>query len=331
MPDVLRRDNFFRAHNRARREDLLARLSGRPKTLLPFEVILDTLKVYEQIPRPSPEMVPLDRIIGSVGRYKDFTRDFLPRTTSMADRWARVETAMEGMAGLPPIDVYKVGDVYFVADGNHRVSVARANGFEDIEAHVTEIPVCVDLEPGDSLDEAIIKAERSRFLAETQLGERLERLDIYFTRPRGFVTLLEHVKIHQRLVTQERGEALSMGDAAEDWYRNSYLPIIQMIRDRNLLQRFPGRTAADLYVWLWGYIFESHHRFGERIEPDEAASMMELRAGSRFRQAVLALMGRLSDISRSMRGDADQMPDWVTQTFEWNDGSLSQLAGGEEG
>ncbi len=321
-------DNFFRAHGRAIRQDLLAKLSGKPNDLLPFQVLVDVLQAYEQMPRPKTEMIPLDRIVGSVGRYKDFTRDFLPRSPSMAERWARVEEAMESMEGVPPIEVYKLGDVYFVADGNHRVSVARASGLDAIEAHVTEIPVPpgLDLTPGDSLDQAIMKAERARFLAETQLDRHITPLDIYFTRPGGFKRLLEHVRIHQRLLSKKQadGHPVTLPQAALDWYLNVYRPIIETIRQRQLLRRFPGRTAADLYVWIWGYIMEAYRSMGERVPPEEAAAMLELRADSAFMQSVQGLMQKLRNLSFSLT-EQPPAPDWLTQTFEWDDGSLDAL------
>ena len=327
MAEYINRENFLRAHSRALRQELLARLGGRPTSLLPFETLAAVLHSYEQAPRAKTEMIPLDKIVGSVGRYNDFTRDFLPKSSAMGPRWAAVERAMESMEGTPPIEVYRLGEVYFVADGNHRVSVARASGFDAIEAHVTDIPVEVDLQPGDSLDEAIIKAERARFLRETGLAMRVPHPDIYFTRPGGWTRLLEHVQIHRRLLSQERGSEIALEDAAEDWYHASYCPIIETIRNRQLLRRFSGHTAADLYVWIWGYIFDAYRRFGERVDPDEAAAMMELRAPSGFQQAVQALMGRVGEISRSLVASDDHVPDWVTQTFEWDDGSLSGMAG----
>jgi hypothetical protein len=326
MSDYLSRENFLRAHSRARREEMLARIGRKPTTLLPFEALSAILKGYQQVPRRQTEMIPLDRIVGSVGRYKDFTRDFLPKSMAMRDRWAKVEQAMESMVGTPAIEVYRLGDVYFVADGNHRVSVARAAGFDAIEAHVIDIPVEVDLQPGDSLDEAIIKAERARFLTQTQLKERIPHLDIYFTRPGGWTRLLEHVHIHRRLLCEERGAEVQLLDAAEDWYDRSYCPIIQAIRDRQLLRRFPGRTAADLYVWVWSYIFDAYRNLGEKVEPEEAAAIMELRAPGPFQHAVQGLMSRISEMSRSLTGEGERVPDWVMQTFEWGDGSLSDLA-----
>ena len=324
-PSLAAKNLFHKAHGRAQFSDFLARLGGRSNDLLPFDALASALHVYQQIPRPRPEVIPLDKIVGSVGRYKDFTRDFLPRNLGLVQRWARIDTALGTPEGLPPIEVYKIGEVYFVADGNHRVSVARANGFRDIEAYVTEIPVDPGIEPGDTLDEAIIKAERARFIAETGIGDCYPHLDIYFTRPGGFPQLLDHVQIHRRLMQREQGDdtPVSPTEAACDWYENAYLPIIESIREGQLLRRFPGRTAADLYVWIWGYIFQTYLESGEKVTPEEGAQMLALQAESPFQQAVAAVMGRLTDLSGG-RSNAD-MPDWVTQTFEWDDGSLAEL------
>jgi hypothetical protein len=316
---------FHKVHGRAQFKDFLSRLGGRPNDLLPFETLASALQVYQQIPRSRPEAIPVNKIVGSVGRYKDFTRDFLPRNPDLAQRWARIEDALDSPEGLPPIEVYKVGSVYFVADGNHRVSVARANGFQDIEAYVTEIPVDPGIKPGDTLDEAIIKAERVNFMAETGITDRYPHPDIYFTRPGGFPQLMGHVKIHRRLMQREQGEGspVSITEAACDWYENAYLPIVEAIRARQLLRRFPGRTAADLYVWIWGYLFQAYRVDGEKVTPEEGAQMLEQRAESLFRQAAASVMARLSELSGG-RSSVD-VPDWVTQTFEWDDGSLAEL------
>ena len=92
--------------------------------------------------------VPLDSIVGSVGRYEDFTRDFLPRRDSDKERWARVEFLANESTGLPPVELFQIGDAYFVNDGNHRVSVARQSGHTHIEAYVTDVHTRVPLSPG---------------------------------------------------------------------------------------------------------------------------------------------------------------------------------------
>jgi hypothetical protein len=266
-------------------------------------------------------MIPLAKIVGSVGRYKDFTRDFLPRNAALGDRWIRIEQQMEKLEGLPPIEVYKIGDVYFVADGNHRVSVARANGFDEIEAYVTELPLDPQIGPGDSLDAAILKAERVRFLADTGLDQRVPHLDIYFTKPGGFPQLLAHIETHRRTqaTRQPNAPPMSLPDAALDWYERTYEPIIAAIRDRRLLERFPSRTAADLYVWIWNTVVELYRIYGEQVSPDEAAALLELRAPSPLRQAVGELMTRLAQVSHVFGRPEDQPPAWATRTYDWDD------------
>ena len=325
------RERFGYMHTKALTQDLMARLAGRSNDLLPFDTLMEVLRSHEQILHRDPQMIPLDRIVGSVGRYKDFTRDFLPRNRGMLERWARVDSYMSAMAGLSPIEVFKVGSVYFVADGNHRVSVARANGFDAIEAFVTEYSIDVDLQPGDTLDEAIMKAGRARFLADTKLDQHFPHLDLYFTRPGGYTRLLRHLGAYRKLLQRARGQVsvVSLEDAAVEWYTKTYLPIATAIRERQLIKRFPGRTAADLYIWVWGAIMEMYRLFGERISPEEGVSLLELRAETNLKRVVQDLMLRLIDGARDDNADADDIPQWVTQSFEWGDAMpLQPVSGG---
>ena len=129
-------------------------------------------------------MVPLEKIVGSVGRYKDFTRTFLPRAGISEERWLRVDNVVNSMGGMPPIELFKIGDVYFVQDGNHRVSVAHANGIDAVEAYVTEVISDVDLKPEDFTDGRwLLKAERSDFLRATELDEVRPDHNIHLTVP----------------------------------------------------------------------------------------------------------------------------------------------------
>ncbi len=161
-------EDFHRARSRADLRELLARLTGDLNQLLSYDEVRKMLRLQGAASRGVQE-IPLNAIVGSVGRYTDFTRDFLPRRDVNPERWARVKLAASGYAGLSPIDVYKIGDVYFVQDGNHRVSVARQLGSEYIQAYVTEvythIPLTKDIQP----DDLIRKAEYSQFLEKTSL------------------------------------------------------------------------------------------------------------------------------------------------------------------
>ena len=223
-PDSIER--FDDARRKGILEDWLSRLKGKQGNLLPYEAVANVLKTFEHRQLTELRVIPLDKIVGSVGRHRDFTRNFMPRRSIERSRWVLIDMAMNSQLGVPPIEVYQIGEAYFVSDGNHRVSVARANGFKDIEAYVTVIPGIVDIQVGDILDEAIIKAECSHFLAQTRLGERCEELDIHFTKPGSYPRLLEHIythlyfmKLHRAAKGIEHMETLNFPAAARDWLR----------------------------------------------------------------------------------------------------------------
>jgi hypothetical protein len=293
------RERFMEARNKAGQQDLIARLTGRDDDLIPYEAIAQVLHAHEQIPHRGPQTIPLERIVGSVGRYRDFTRSFMPREAVNIGRWARIDAAMNRMEGLPPIDVFQVGEVYFVADGNHRVSVARMNGAKAIEANVTEIAVDVDLQPGDTLDQAIIKAECAHFLIETKLGERCGNLGIEFTRPGGYTQLLEHIRVHRHFMHIDHLDMweINFEQAAEDWYQEVYRPIVAAIQRQGLLERFPGRTAADLYIFVSERIFDIQKQSGRAVTPDEAVGMLAQETRPTLLRALLHALSRFTELA----------------------------------
>jgi hypothetical protein len=201
-------------------------------------------------------MAPLENIVGSVGRYRDFTRNFLPRAGVNEERWTRLDAALNSMEGFPPVELFKVGEVYFVRDGNHRVSVARANGSTHIEAYVTEIETDIPLTLDDfERDQWIIKIERAKFLHETNIDHIRPNHGISITEPGRYAMMLDHIEVHRYLRDEElerQGDhvGLSWPEAVASWYDNVYMPVVQAIRDYDLLHNFPGRTEADLYLWI---------------------------------------------------------------------------------
>jgi nucleotide-binding universal stress UspA family protein len=242
-------DDFIKARQKAALEHLMARLGGKSDQLLNYEEVRQLLKGTEGSSLQTQE-IPLDAIIGSVGRYNDFTRSFLPKEEVSRSRWAKVKEAVETLSGLPPIEVYKIGNAYFVKDGNHRVSVAHQLGATHILAYVTEIKTRVPLEPQDNPDTVILKAEYSNFLERTQLDKRFPSANLILTAPGNYAILEEHIRAHQYFLGQERNQPVSFEEAAASFYENVYLPILQVIGETGLLREFPDRSEADLYLWL---------------------------------------------------------------------------------
>ena len=235
--------------------DLLGLITGADRDLVSYDEVVTKLHARQQIEKGT-EMVPLDNIVGSVGRYRDFTRNFLPRAAVNEERWTRLDTALNSMEGFPPVELFKIGEVYFVRDGNHRVSVARANGSTHIEAYVTEIETDIPLTLDDfERDQWIIKIERAEFMEDTQIDEIRPEHGIEITEPGRYAMMLNHIEVHRFLLDQElerkgSAERLSWRDAVASWYDNVYMPVVQAIRDYDLLHNFPGRTEADLYLWI---------------------------------------------------------------------------------
>ncbi|MBE0688235.1 MAG: universal stress protein, partial [Anaerolineaceae bacterium] len=185
-------NDFNAAHRKASIKSAISHLTGEKIDLLSYSEVLRSLRLQGQVERGREE-IPLDKIIGSVGRYSDFTRDFLPRKSSDSQRWVSVKVATESLMGVPPIEVYKVGDYYFVRDGNHRVSIARQNGQSHIEAYITEVVTRVPLTGDVDLDNLIIKEEYANFLDITQLDKHIPDLELDVTEPGGYEKLLDHI------------------------------------------------------------------------------------------------------------------------------------------
>lgn len=184
------------------------------------------------------QTIEVDKIVGSVGRYRDFDEEFRPLKESSLQRLKELEDAILRGKILPPIEVYKVKDEYYVIDGNHRVSIARKLGQKEIDAHVIEY-----LPPEDSM-ENILYRERSDFELLTGLK------DIVLTEIGQYKKLLNQILEHKYYMSEKRGREVNIKEAAKDWYKNIYLPIVKIIEKERILEAFPKRTLSDLYVYI---------------------------------------------------------------------------------
>jgi nucleotide-binding universal stress UspA family protein len=286
--------DFRRARARAAMSDLIARITGKPSNLLSYEDVRHKLKAQVSGRRQLRDL-PIAAIVGSVGRYSDFTRDFLPRKDSDATRWAGVRSAVENMSGVPPIEVYQIDRAYFVLDGNHRVSVARDAGASHIQAYVTEVHTRVPLTPDTSPDDLIIKAEYAEFLTRTQLDEIRPDADLSVTAPGQYRLLEEQIAAHRAALAHERGHEVASSEAVADWYDNMYLPVVQAIREQGILHDFPHRTETDLYIWIAEHRAAIEQELGWKIAPHAAITDLASQRSANPRRVVARLGGRLWD------------------------------------
>ncbi len=280
---------FRDAHMQAFLKDWISRMRGRRSDLLSYDEVRQILHAQEMGVRPKLEEVPLDKIVGSVGRYRDFNNIFLPRNEALQERWARVDAAREGLVGLPPVELLKVGDLYFVKDGNHRVSVARAHDEKSIEAYVTpvETSVPVDAESAEELRAWLIEASRLQFLERTKLNRFYPDAPIRLTEPGRYRDLDEQIAVHRWYMGEERDAEVPYEDAAKSWYENVYLPLASEIENSGLLNEFPDRTVTDLYLWLCKHREELRGQYDLQLDEKAAVSTFaSVYSGKPLRQAL---------------------------------------------
>jgi len=289
-------------------QDALATLTQNSDDLLSFEQVSRKLRLADAH-YAAVQDVPLDQIAGSVGRYNDFTRAFLPRKDYLQRRWEHIERVMAAGRAVPPVELYRVGEVYFVRDGNHRVSVARQLGRRTIKAHVWEYDTPVPLQPGSDVDEVLSRLAHENFLEQTRVHHLRPALDIRLTQAGGYEDLLYEIKAYQQILSDLDRRELSLEEAAAIWCDIRYEPVVQIMRERRILGEFPRRTEADLYLWLSRNVEELEAQaarpvlMGEAAEDlarrygDQLFSMRRLRrwarrAANRLRRAVAALTPR---------------------------------------
>jgi hypothetical protein len=285
--------HFEEARRQARWRELAARLSGRDSRLLPFDEVRARLRQQSPLYR-GIQQVELEQIVGSVGRYREFNRAFLPLNNSLRERWVAIETLAQTQ-GWPPVELYKVGAAFFVKDGNHRVSVARQMGNRLIEAHVYEYPTETDISADQSLDEVLIRLGEQSFLERTGLSELCPSHGIRFTIPGQYSELLAQIDDLREKLTLIDGEAMSYGDAVLAWLEMVYLPTIQIIHDSGLLADMAGRTESDLFVWLSRHRDQLGALYGEYDLQQFAEALAEqYRPGSlgKVARQVKRLLGR---------------------------------------
>lgn len=249
----LANQDFERAVSKSFWRKIMTWLKGESNELLPFDEVRDKLKIQGQYYSGLKE-VPIDLIVGSVGRYNDFDRIFLPRQRRTKDRWVNIDKAHYEEIPLPPVELYQIGEIYFVKDGNHRVSVARERGQEFVDAHVTVIDIPVWLSSDTEIDDLDLKQEHAEFILRTNLRKIRPEARIEATVPGVYPRLLEHIDVHRWYMGEKAGSEVPYEQAVASWFDQVYQPVINFIHEHDLLRSFTNFNEADLYLWILEYV-----------------------------------------------------------------------------
>lgn len=245
-------DNFTRAIQKAFMEDLKGFLKRKSRRLLPFEEVKEKLEIWFARDL-GIQNIPIESIVGSEGRYRAFTRSFMPLQEDLRDRWKKIDQVRESRQDLPPVELYKVSNAYFVKDGHHRISVARVKGAKYIEARVHEYQCDVPLDKDTDLEKLAIQENYHLFLKETGINISRPGHNLQMTRLGGYSILMEHIENHKYYLEKKEKKDVTFHDAAASWFDRVYSPLAEVIRSSRIMKQFPHRTETDFYIWVVKY------------------------------------------------------------------------------
>ena len=266
-------EDFAKARNKALFNEIQHFLTPEETRLLSLSEMKKLLKptgeVYQGV-----KAVPVELIVGSEGRYKDFDNHFFPKSIHLRQRWENVDRAHLEDVILPPVNLYELGGLYFVRDGNHRVSVAKAQGVESIDAEVVSLQSEIKLKKSTTIGQMIkqvIQYEKRVFYGETNFGDITDCWNLDFTATGQYDVIYNHLLIHKYYINQNQETEIDFQTAVESWYKNVYLPLLSVIKKHHILRKFSGRTPSDMYVWIIKYWDELKQKFGNDYSLDKAA------------------------------------------------------------
>jgi hypothetical protein len=255
--------------SRARRQRALARLSARLRRaddvnhILPFEEVVRALgRTGEK--RLGQQLISLDSIVGTVDRSREFDRSFRPTSPRVRERWQRINLAQRKGEALPPIDVYRIGDMHFVKDGHHRVSVARALGHRDIDAYVTEVLTEIGADRKIRLRDLPLKSHQRLFYERVPLPPE-QREQIHLSDEWRYAALAEAVEAWGFRVSQARREWMSRPQVAEEWFRDEYRPVVEMLREARLIPKGVTDTEAYMTIAALRYLLLRTHEWDDAV------------------------------------------------------------------
>ncbi len=259
--------DFGRARRRHLGASLARRLrgeSGDVNMILPFDEVVAALGRKSERSL-GLKTIDLDAIVGTVDRTREFDRSFRPTSGKVKRRWQRIAEAVRRGQGMPPIDVYEIGGMYFVKDGHHRVSVARQLDLEVIEANVTEIVTEVGADAGVRVADLALKGHERLFFERVPLPAEL-RGRIQLSQGSWYAGLAEGVEAWGFRLMQARGEFMTREEIAREWFEQEFEPVVQLVREENLAE---GQTDAEAYariVSLRYLLLRTHRWDAETLE-----------------------------------------------------------------
>jgi nucleotide-binding universal stress UspA family protein len=280
-------EDFHRLRSKAALDRFWAGIRGESLDLLAYDEVSSKLRAVSQT-NLGLQQVALKNIIGSVNRISDFDRNFRPLSDGDSTRWADVKAAMTSpfAAGVPPVTLYKIGEAYFVMDGNHRISIAKEMGLDSVEAYVTEVKTKVSLSSSFTLEELAEKAALADFLEDTHLDRILPSVELSLNRIEYYPLLKEHIVVHQYYMGIDHKREVSFDEAAVDWYDHVYSPVVRIIEESGLRYEFPELTITDLYLWVLDKQQALLDKYGTSFKTENVVDFVAKQKGKQTKTVV---------------------------------------------
>jgi hypothetical protein len=252
LPSADAQYDFVRARRRRTLARLTAALRRSPGDI---DVIVPLDEVLAELGRVGKrdlgvQVIPLGSIVGTVDRGRGFDRQFRPTSHRVRPRWERIALARRRGEAMPPIDVVRVGEVHFVRDGHHRVSVARTHGDTTIEARVVEVLTRVGADRSLLISDLPLKGQERLFHERVPLPPGA-RARIRLTDPWRYGMLAEGVEAWGFRLSQRDHAFCGREEVAQRWYVDEYLPVVALLREAGLFDT-RRETEADAYLRLSG-------------------------------------------------------------------------------
>ncbi len=263
--------DFARARNKALFNEIQHLLTPEEAAMISLKAVRKVIKTQSET-YIGMKVIPINKIVGSEGRYRDFDNQFFPKRSIIKERWEHVDEAVIKDIVLPPIKVYELGGLYFVRDGNHRVSVAKSKGVEFIDAEVVSLQTEIKLSPARTLNgmmKQIISYEKRNFYFETNFGDITDYWVLDFSTAGQYDVIYNHILTHKYFINQNQTEEIPMEDAILSWFNNVYLPVVTTIQKYKIMKYFRKNTVSDLYVWIITFYDELKKKFGDGLPLDQ--------------------------------------------------------------
>jgi hypothetical protein len=266
MPGVDAQHDFIRARRRAILARLATRLRLEPddvEVILPYEEVIQALGFVSER-SVGLRVVPISAIVGTVDRGRDFDRHFRPTSARVRSRWEQIAAAVRRGESLPPVDLIKIGEIYFVRDGHHRVSVACALGHADIDAYVTEVITRLGIDHPITIADLPLKSHERVFYERVPLPDEA-RSEIRVSDPWDYAVLAEGVEAWGFRAIQKHGEVLDREQTTRLWLETEYRPVVEMLREAGMIGRHQTETEAYMRVAADRYRLLRTHSWSEEV------------------------------------------------------------------